>query len=187
MATPNASRLAEIILKRAEPIQKMTERVEILIDRQGADREGWQAAQQKLRDAAARLLLLENTPDLAARRKMNAPSVIDQARAEVDRLQTDADRLRDAVRDCFVIVTVRSLTEEETTTAQAKHATQRDRESALIATAITAITDHEGGPLIDVDYEAALGFVDWLRGDALSFQLLRNAVNTAGIGVDFPT
>lgn len=187
MATPNASRLAEIILKRAEPIQRTTEQVEILIDRQGADRTSWQSAQNRLRAAESRFLMLEGNPDLVTRRKMNSPSVMDEAKADVEQARAEVEKLRDTIRDCFVIVTVRNLTEDETHAAQAKYTTQKDRENALIATAITAITDHEGGPLIDVTLDASLGFVEWLRGDAMSFAMLRNAVNTAGIGVDFPT
>lgn len=179
------SRLGEIMLKRSTATAPATavDPVEVLVDldRYAELRPAWEAAQRAAGQARAKALLAAEK----GRRKMNGPSLADEADAEAEAAEARADELKAQVRECFVRVVVRGLTGPEYAEIEAKHPKPEDRRKAQLMQAIVKVTDHEDNDLDDITPAI---FADFLRNASLGDEArVWKAITEASAGVDFPT
>lgn len=191
MATKKTqSRLADLVLKRtqSDPAAPLpTEKVELLIDSEGhaSLRPQWEAAQQAAKKADLRLQAIEANPEIVkGRAKMNDEPPIEAARREASEAHAAADKLRDELRECFVVITLRGLT-----TAEVNEAGKLDdlveRKRWQLERAIVSVTDANGANLPEL---TAAVMSTYLEGAPAGEEArVWTAINKAAQGVDFPT
>ena len=179
----------DLIQKRiADPAAGPAVTVDLLVDHEQHQplREAWGRAQVDVEAARKRVALATETSGDGPKRRMNQPSPLAQAEAELEAAQEAEKQARDAIKACFVRIHL-AVPSAPTMTEDATQAgSDQVRLYDLLARrCVIRVTDETGGELPELTADV---IADYLAVAPVGERLkVSKALDQASTPVDLPT
>ena len=179
----------ELIQKRiADPSTGPAVTVDLLVDHEQHQplREAWGRAQLDVEAARKRVALAAETSNEGPKRRMNQPSPLTRAEAELEAAQEAEKQARDAVKACFVRVHLAAPSAPMMAEVAAQAGSDQVRLYDLLTRrCVVRVTDETGGELPELTADV---IADYLAVAPVGERLkVSKALDQASTPVDLPT
>lgn len=179
----------DLIQKRiADPATGPAVTVDLLVDHEQhqALREAWGQAQVNVEAARKRVALAAETGGEGPKRRMNQPSPLAQAEAELEAAQDAEKQARDAVKACFVRVHLAAPSAPMMAEVASQAGSDQVRLYDLLTRrCVIRVTDETGGELPELTADV---IADYLAVAPVGERLkVSKALDQASTPVDLPT